>query len=474
MNKVDPNPASPSQPRQELSLLDSTSIIVGIIIGSGIYQSSPGIATGAARWAMGLAGGGSEPLAGWESAAGVAAIIGVWLVGGLIALIGAMCYAELATAFPKSGGTYVFLSEAFGRHVGFAFAWAEFWIVRPGNVGVISFIMARYARQFFAPQAASEPWIETLLASGAIVVISALNAAGLQAGKWTQNVLTAGKLLGLAAVVVAALTLPTATVDRPLPTEQWKTLSYALVMVMFAYGGWADMSFVAAEVRNPARNISRALLLGTLIVTGVYVAVTFALLHVLGVGGLAQSQAVAAEVMSLRYGPFGAQAISLLVVISCLGAINGTIFTGARVYYALGTEHPTFRWLGKWNDRLGVPLRSLGVQTLVTLGLVVAFGLYPEGFDRLVIFTAPFYWGFIGLVGVALLVLRFRGATSGAAYRVPLYPFTPLLFAASSGAMVYAAIDYAVRNRSPEAWWAVAVVAVGLVVGLIDWRSRRR
>jgi len=202
--------------------------------------------------------------------------------------------------------------------------------------------------------------------------------------------------------------------------------------------------------------------------------VTLAFLHALGIGGLAQSQAVAAEVLSLRFGPIGAKAISLLVVISCLGAINGTLFTGARVYYALGLEHPTFRWLGTWNDSTGVPLRSLLAQTLVTLGLVLGFGLYPKGFERLVIFTGPFYWGFIGLVGVALIVLRSRGATAGAAYRVPLYPLTPLLFAASSGAMVYAAIDYAVRNRSPEAFWAVGVVAAGIIVGVIDWRARRR
>jgi hypothetical protein len=151
--------------------------------------------------------------------------------------------------------------------------------------------------------------------------------------------------------------------------------------------------------------------------------------------------------MSLRFGAVGATAISLLVVVSCLGAINGTLFTGARVYYALGT---------------------------VTLGLVVGFGLYPRGFERLVIFTGPFYWGFIGLVGVALLVLRSRGLTAKSKYHVPLFPLTPLVFAASSGAMVYAGVAFAIEKRSVEAWWAVAVVVSGLVVGWIDWRARRR
>lgn len=464
------------QPSRSLSLIDTTSIIVGIIIGSGIYQSSPDIATGAGRWAISWAGGEVSPY--WESIIGGTAIVGVWMLGGLIALMGAMCYAELASAFPRAGGTYAFLSEAFGREMGFAFAWAEFWIVRPGNVGAISFIMARYARQLFelAPASAgadSSMSIELSIAAATIVVVSALNAMGVRAGKWTQNILTATKLLGLAAVVLAAFSLPAASTQQPLPTEAWKSLTTALILVMFAYGGWADMSFVAAEVRDPARNISRALLLGTLIVCGTYVVVTIAFLHTLGMGGLSQSQAVAAEVMSLRCGPLGAKAISLLVVISCLGAINGTLFAGARVYYALGTQHPTFRWLGAWDAQRGVPLRSLFAQAAVTLGLVVGFGLSPKGFERLVIFTGPFYWGFIGLVGIALLVLRGRGVMSKATYHVPLFPLTPLIFVASSGAMVYAALDYAFRNWSLQGLWAVMVIIVGVVVGLWDRRLRR-
>lgn len=461
-----------TQPRRSLSLLDSVSIIVGIIIGSGIYQSSPDIAAGASRWISAtfqLPGGQGQA---YEPAVRVAAILGVWLAGGLIALIGALCYAELGTQFPRAGGTYVFLSEAFGRHVGFAFAWAEFWIVRPGNVGAISFIMARYARQILAPEASQPGQLELLIAAGAIIIFSLINAAGIHTGKWTQNALTAGKLLGLAVVVVTAFSLPAATAELPLPNQPWQTLPTALVLVMFTYGGWADMSFVAAEVRDPARNISRALCLGTLVVAGAYILVTLAFLHALGTGGLAQSQAVAAEIMSRRFGPIGAKALSVVIVVSCLGAINGTLFTGARVYYALGVHHPTFHWLGTWNERIGVPLRSLIVQTLVTLGLVLGFGLYAEGFNRLVIFTTPFYWGFIGLAGLALLVLRRRGTTSS--FRVPGYPFTPLLFLASSAAMVVASLDFAIRNRSHEAWWAVAVIAAGLIVGVFDARARRR
>src|SRR4051812_11176262 len=171
MPAAEPPLQSLPQPQPALSLLDSTSIMVGIIIGSTIYESSPDIAAGAARWAAGSAqwwgvSGGQEAM--WA----IAAIIGVWLAGGFIALIGAMCYAELATAYPKAGGTYSFLSEAFGRSVGFAFAWAEFWIVRPGNVGAIAFVLASYGRQIVAPASERASLVETVLALGAILGLS--------------------------------------------------------------------------------------------------------------------------------------------------------------------------------------------------------------------------------------------------------------------------------------------------------------
>ena len=239
---------------------------------------------------------------------------------------------------------------------------------------------------------------------------------------------------------------------------------------MFAYGGWADMSYVAAEVRRPERNILRALVLGVVAVATIYLAITAAFVWTLGLRGLANSEAVAAEVMELRFGRGSATAISLLVIVSCLGSMNGTIFTGARVYYALGTRHAGFRWLGVWDEGKGIPFRSLIAQSAATLGLTLAVGLVPGGFERLVAFTTPFFFGFMVLVGVALYLLRGRSDRPENAYRVPLFPLTPLLFILSSCAMVYASVDYALRNPAWEALWAAAVVVTGLVAGVIDWR----
>jgi basic amino acid/polyamine antiporter, APA family len=466
------------QPRPALSLLDSTSIIVGIIIGSAIYRIAPTVASSAGGWAIGAAQSyfsppDGPPLSeGFLSAVSFAAIVGVWVLGGLVALIGAMCYAELATAYPQSGGTYVYLSESLGRSVGFAFAWAEFWIVRPGNIGAVAFVLALYGEQLLPAQFRALPYGSAGVASVAILVLAALNAAGLRAGKWTQNILTACKVAGLAGIVLTAATVSPPASAVPLPAAG--SLSLALIIIMFAYGGWADMSFVAAEVRDPERNISRALLLGTGAVAAIYVAINLAFLYALGIGGLANSQAAAADVLALRFGSYGSRAISLLVVVSCLGAINGMLLTGARVFYALGTNHPVFRWLGAWNERSGVPLRSLVMQTLITLALVIGFGRSRDGFERLVVFTAPFYWGFIALVGVSLIALRLRPGSAAPTYRAPFFPLTPLLFAITSWEMARSAALYAFERRSPEAWWAVIVVVIGAIVGLIDWQARRR
>jgi APA family basic amino acid/polyamine antiporter len=440
--------ATTAQPSRSLSLLDTTSITVGIIIGSAIYMIAPLVVAGAGRWSLVL-----------------------WIVGGIVALIGAMCYAEMATALPQVGGTYVYLSEGLGRNVGFAFAWTEFWIVRPGNIGAVAFVMADYAERLWARDFDTTGGRASFIAAAAILVLAVLNGIGVRTGTRTQNFLTGLKLVGLAALVVVGFTAHSPAADESSTAVAFTgSLSLALIQIMFAYGGWADMSFVAAEVREPERNIFRALLLGTGAVMVIYLLVNAAFIHALGLAGIATSKAVAADVLGLKLGAFGATAISLLVVISCLGTVNGMLFTGARVFYALGTHHPTLRWLGRWNERTGVPLRSLVMQTIVTLALV---GICRrEGFERLVVFTAPFYWGFIALVPISLIVLRLRGTMVAASFRTPFFPALPLIFAATSGAMVYAAADYAFHRRSLEAFWALAVIAGGVLVGWLDYRRR--
>ena len=290
-----------------MTLLDSTSIIVGIIIGSTIFLSSPRIA-------------GQVPNIGW--------LVGVWVIGAVFSLIGALCYAELATAYPKEGGDYVFLTEAFGGKIGFLFAWVQFWIVRPGSVGTLAFVFADYANQLCPLDESYRPLL--IYAVGAVVVLSGINLLGVRAGKWTQNLLTAVKFLGLLAIVAVGMSCSAAaTAPAAPPPAKQLDLGFAMIFVFLAFGGWNEMAYVSAEVRHPQKNILRALVLGTLAVAVVYIAVNLAFVHALGLAGLQQSKAVAADVLRLCIGRRAEQCISLLICITALGGINGMIFTGA-------------------------------------------------------------------------------------------------------------------------------------------------
>jgi amino acid transporter len=475
-------------PRQQLSLLDSTCIIVGIIIGASIYESSPFIAQNASAAAVKMVESCREwsqlePLSpDGQATVSQVAIVGVWLLGGVLALIGALCYAELATAWPDAGGSYFFISKAFGKTLGFAFAWCEFLIIRPGNVGAIAFVFAAYAMKLVMPDAppdsnptappANYSVAPALLAAGAITLLTITNLLGLQIGKWTQNILTLLKVAGLAVIILVALTLtPPENAAAAKPSGDGR-LGLALILVMFAYGGWSDMSYVAAEVKNPAKNITRALLLGTLAVTAIYVLINFAFARGLGLTAFLSSEGVASDILSTRFGPWGARAISLLICISCLGAMNGMIFTGARVCYALGVKDSLFAWLGKWNERLGVPIRATVMQAAVTIALVIGFGLRAGGFKSLVIFTSPFFWGFFVLVGLALIVLRDREPERPRLFRLPLFPILPAIFCLSSGYMMLSSIDYVSHNLAWEASWAVLVLVSGFAVAWVrSWTT---
>jgi amino acid transporter len=428
-----------------LSIFDATSIIVGIIIGAGIYETTPLIAA---------------------NTGSLTALIAVWLFGGFLAVVGALCYAELATTYPEDGGDYVYLKRAYGRRMAFLFAWAELWIVRPGSIGAMAFIFARYAneivplgdaRQAFAPYAA-----------GSIIVLTGINIVGVKEGKWTQNLLTAAKVVGLLTVFAVAFSGSPAVETPTAASEPRADYRLALILVLFTYGGWSEVAYVAAEVRNAKRNILSALLWGVGIVICVYVLANLAFASALGFAGLQHSSAAAADVLRLHFGEAGANLISLLICISTLGAINGQIFTGARIYYALGKDHPLFGRLGRWNARLGTPVWSLAVQATATLAPVLAFGGNPHGFRRLVEFNAPVYWLFFLLVGVAVFVLANRDVDRSRPFQVPAYPWTPLLFCLMCGWMCYASFTHAYEERSRESLWAIAILAAGLLVSFVE------
>ncbi|ADB17402.1 amino acid permease-associated region [Pirellula staleyi DSM 6068] len=473
--ETQPTQDSTAAARAQLSLVDSTSIILGIIIGSAIYEKAPSIAAftlrDLLRWFYQ-----PEQLASAELTSadqwfwGLAAIGLIWGAGAIVALAGALCYAEIATNHSEAGGNYLFLRKAFGRWAGFAFAWVEFWIIRPGNVGAISFVLATYASKII-PIGTSK--LATVgVAAGSILVLTVLNVVGIQAGKWTQNLLTLAKVVGLSAVVLIGLTSPWPVMQTVAPESlapaPMPGIALAMVFVMFAYGGWSDMSYVAAEVRDPKRNISRALVLGTIAVAVIYLLVNFAFFRALGTA-MYSSPSIAADVLATRFGSAGSVIISVLICVSCLGAIHGMILTGSRVSFALGNEHPLLGWLGSWEAERGVPRRSLWIQGLATVAMVIAFGLYDKGFERLVCFTGPFFWGFFAIIGLSLPMLRYR-FPEASLYRTPLVWLVVPIFVISSLLMSYSSFSYAITELLT--WeslaWGIVVIVSGIIVGVID------
>jgi len=439
------------RPTRQLTLFDSVCIIVGIIIGAGIYRTTPDIAS---------------------CVPSTSALVAVWLLGGLLSFLGGLCYAELATTYPHAGGDYVFLTRAYGRRMGFLFAWSELWIVRPGSIGMMAFIFAQYAYEILPGFSQRSRMGEILLAGAAVAVLTFINVLGIREGKWTQNLLTVLKVLSLAMIFVVGMVLVPWLGGTPRETEEAvaapldSNFRLAMILVLFTYGGWNEMAYVAAEVKNPQRNILRALILGTLAVTAIYVLVTLAFTQGLGFVGVRESKAVASDLLRIPFGEWGGRAIALIICVSVLGSMNGQILTGARVYYAMGRDHRMLSALAEWHPNRNTPIRSLLIQAVISLALIVALGWYESGFINLLNFTTPIFWTFFGLVGFSLFVLRIREPHRERPYRVHFFPLVPLVFCASCVFMIYSSVSYAVEHRTYEAVWAIAVLVIGFGASL--------
>jgi amino acid transporter len=449
--KVAQTNMSANAPSRQLTLFDSICIIAGIVIGAGIYEITPKIA---------------------GNVTSVSELMSVWIVGGLISLAAALCYIELATAIPKEGGDYVYLSRSYGPHVGFLFAWAEFWIVRPGSVGMLSFVFARFAHELVQGTALStgdKGSDFVLYAASTIVIITVLNLFGVRTGKTAQNFLTVVKVVGLSLIFLVAIFSGAPAVAAPViavAETPESDLGLALIFVLFTYGGWNDLCFVAAEVKQPERNLLRSLAFGVGLIAAIYLLFNLALVRAVGLEGL-RSPTVVADFMGAKFGDIGRRAISLLICLSCLGAINGTLFAGARIYYAVGTQHRFFAWLGNWSGKWDSPTRALSLQGATAFLWVIVFGILAggeKGFDRLLAFTSPVFWTFAILVALSVFVLRYREPALPRPHRVVLFPVTPIIFLLSCLFMLHATFDYAKYLQSQHEGWSPEAIATACVL----------
>jgi amino acid transporter len=245
-----------------------------------------------------------------------------------------------------------------------------------------------------------------------------------------------------------------------------------MILVLFAYGGWNEMAYVGAEVRDPKRNVLRSLLLGTGIVAALYLAANLAFVAALGFDGLRLTKAAATDAVRPLWPDWGPPLVGALICVSALGSVNGQVFTGARIFYAVGREHRIYRPLGRWNATVDAPVLALLVQAAVTLALIWRLGPDERSFLRLVYFCAPPVWLFMLGTGLSLFVLRWREPEVERPFRVPLYPLTPLVYCAACLGMLVASVIF-VRDELPPAvlWSLAAVMAAGLVLGLLERRQ---
>jgi len=434
-------------PQPLLTVPDGVLLIVGMVVGAGIFKA-PSIVAGNVG-------------SGWEFAL-------LWIAGGIASLCGALVYAELSGRFPETGGEYRFLERAYGGGASFVFAWARMTVVQTGAIAAVSFVFGDYAQQILPLGARGG----AIYAALAVAALTAVNLVGTPHSKGLQKVLSATLFIALAAVALAGILGPGAPAAAASARPAGADLGLAMIFVLLTYGGWNEAAYIAGEVHEPRRNMVRILVGGILAVTALYLVVNLGYYSALGLQGMRDSKAVAADVVRQVAGGGGAVLIALLVCVSSLTTMNAAIITGARTNYAFGRDVPMLGFLGSWRAAGSTPANALLLQGALTLVLVFAGSFTPDGFSSMVAYTTPVFWTFFLLCGIALFVFRAR-AGRPEAFRVPLFPLVPLVFCATCAYMLYSSVNY-VRfavSFGNAVLAGIAVMAIGIPLYFL---ARRR
>ena len=429
-------------PRPVLSVFDAVMIITGIVIGGGIFAFPPLVAgmTGSVEW-----------------------MFGAWIFGALLALIGALCYAELATTFPNAGGDYYFLTRAYGRDVSFFFAWARVTVISTGAIALLAFVFGDYMSRVLSLGEHSSVIYAILI----VIALTAVNIAGLRASSRAQNVMSVLEVLGLLFVVVAGFVAPAATSAAPVaPTSGVPALfGTALLFVLFTYGGWNDAAYISAEVKGGRLAIVKVLVVSLLVVTAIYLLFVAALVVGLGFDGLKASKQVAADVAQRAFGSFGEKSIGVVVALAALTSINATMLVTARTNYSLGKDWRIFAFMSHWNAERDAPIVAMLTTSVITLLIVLIAAANEGGVKFMVDFTAPVFWLFFLLTGIGLFVLRFRYPHLARPFKVPLYPILPIVFVGTCVFLLYRSLLFTFENQAIRV--AIYVMLSGVVVWLV-------
>ena len=438
-----PDSAPPAKILRLLQPFSAVALIVGIVIGAGIFKTPSLVAgiSGDAGWALVL-----------------------WMVGALISIAGALCYAELCTAYPNAGGDYHFLHRAFGRNISFIYGWSRATIINTGSIALLAFVFGDYMSTLVNLGTYSSAVWALLI----VIVLTVVNLAGIHASSSMQTWLTLIEIVGLLAVVAAGF-----WVDAPASGAlQWFAQAPApaqwglcLVFVLLTFGGWNEAAYISAELKGGPRTMVWVILASMLTLTVIYLLVNTALLFGLGLNGLSQSKTAAGDLLGLAFGPWAQKALGLFVAIAALTSINATMFVGARTNFAVGSDWKALRKLGQWQMNIGSPKQALTLQALISMGLIALGTQEADGFSAMVEFTAPVFWGFLFLVGLALLWLRQADPSTPRPFKVPLYPVLPLIFCAACAWLTYSSVTYAISQKAIHvSLWLIASGVVALLL----------
>lgn len=415
---------------RRLGVWSAAAILVGSTIGSGIFRVPGAVA---------------------ERVGTVGAVTMLWTLGALVALFGALTVAELAGMFPRSGGVYVFIREGFGPLPAFLFGWTELLVIRPSAIGAIAVLFAEYTARLFGWGDPSVRWI----AAGAIVLVGLANIRSVRWGAVVQNVSTAAKSLALLGLALVGFLFGHAGEGALSQPVSWAPLSWggfglALVSVMWAYDGWADLTFMSGEVKDPDRTLPRALLGGVAAVVAIYLAVNAVYLYLLPLPVMAASKLVAADAAQRIFGAVGSAVVSAMVMMSAFGALNGSMMTGPRIFYAMAEDGLFFRPIAAVHRRFHTPYAAILLATALGVGYV-SFRSFEELADSFILGIWPFY----ALAVAAVFILRARRPDLPRPYRTTAYPLPPLVFLLASVAML---VNAAVQEPRP------AAVGAGLIL----------
>ncbi|HEX7116600.1 MAG TPA: amino acid permease [Steroidobacter sp.] len=440
-------------PTPTLSIFDATMITVGIVIGAGIFQTPSLVATNAGTPAL---------------------TITAWALAGVLSFAGALTYAELATTYPSAGGDYTFLTRAYGKNLSFLFAWARSTVICTGSIALLGFILGDYLTRLYplGPQSSA------LYAAVAVLVLTVVNLIGLKSSAKVQNTLGVLEIAGVLAVALVGFLLePAPASEPPAASAATSTGSFglAMVLVLLTYGGWNEAAYVSAEVRGGPRAVRRSLVMSIAIITIVYLLFVIGVMQGLGFEGLKASEAVGIDIAERMFGSVGGQLIGIIVAISALSSMNSTMLAGARTNYSVARDWPIFGFMGQWQGERSQPAMGFIVQAGISLALIGYGALEKDGFMTMVEFTAPVFWFFFMLGGIALFVLRRKDPGAARPFKVPLYPVIPIGFVLTCAYLLYSSIMYAQSRHATHVAFSVMLSGALVLIGIkLRERSRRR